>query len=55
MYAGKPLLLAIPGEAKNILEEYSCGVVANPEDPISIANAADKLSKTNERIINYEF
>ena len=40
---GKPILLAVKGDAARIVEEGNCGVVARPEDPVDIAAAACRL------------
>lgn len=43
MAIGKPILVAVKGEAANMVNEARCGVIAKPENPISLANAAIKL------------
>lgn len=45
---GKPILLAVKGDAANIIREGNCGVVAQPEDPADIAAAACKLYDMGE-------
>jgi glycosyltransferase involved in cell wall biosynthesis len=45
---GKPILLAVRGDAAKIIEEGDCGVVARPEDPVDIADAACKLYTMGE-------
>lgn len=44
MAVGKPILMAVEGDASTIVEEAECGELATPEDPLSIAVAADKLA-----------
>jgi glycosyltransferase involved in cell wall biosynthesis len=45
---GKPILLAVRGDAAAIIEDGRCGVVARPEDPADIAAAACKLFDMGE-------
>ncbi len=44
MAVGKPLLLAVKGDAATMVTAAQCGVVAKPEDPQSIADAALALA-----------
>ena len=49
MAVGKPILMAVQGEASDLVRRAGCGLLAAPQDPVSLANAADRLSKmTNE-------
>ena len=41
--AGKPLLMAVDGDAAQLVKDADCGVVAESENPKSIADAAMKL------------
>jgi len=51
MAVGKPILMAVQGEASDLVRRAGCGLVAAPQDPVSLANAADRLSKmTNEEL-----
>jgi colanic acid biosynthesis glycosyl transferase WcaI len=43
MAAGKPLLMAVDGDAAKLVKDADCGVVAESENPESIADAAMKL------------
>ncbi|WP_395009315.1 glycosyltransferase family 4 protein [Undibacterium sp.] len=43
MAVGKPILMAVSGDAADLIVQANAGVVANPEDAESIANAAEKL------------
>jgi glycosyltransferase involved in cell wall biosynthesis len=45
---GKPILLAVRGDAADIIREGNCGVVAEPENPTDIAAAACKLFDMGE-------
>jgi len=44
MAVGKPLLLAVEGDAADLVARSRCGVLAVPEDPQSIAESADRLA-----------
>jgi glycosyltransferase involved in cell wall biosynthesis len=44
MAVGKPILMAVQGEASDLVRRAACGLVAEPQDSVSLANAADKLS-----------
>lgn len=48
MAVGKPLLMAVNGNATELVEEAQCGVIAKPEDSQSIANAAIRLFQLSE-------
>lgn len=51
MAVGKPILMAVQGEASELVRRAGCGLLAAPQDPVSLANAADRLSKmTNEEL-----
>ncbi len=51
MAVGKPILMAVQGEAADLVSRAACGLVAKPQDSVSLANAADKLSKmANEEL-----
>jgi len=43
MAIGKPILVAVKGDAASLVNDARCGVIAEPENPISLANAAIKL------------
>lgn len=47
MAIGKPLLMATKGDAAQLVVEAGCGVLAVPEDPASIAQAACKLAASS--------
>lgn len=44
MAVGKPILMAVQGEASDLVRRAACGLVVEPQDSVSLANAADKLS-----------
>lgn len=44
MYAGKPVLLAVNGEAAALIDTANAGVTATPQDADSIAEAALALA-----------
>jgi glycosyltransferase involved in cell wall biosynthesis len=51
MAVGKPILMAVQGEASDLVRRAACGLVVEPQDSVSLANAADKLSKmANEEL-----
>ncbi len=43
MAVGKPILVAVKGDAANLVNEARCGLIAEPENPISLADSAVKL------------
>lgn len=43
MAAGKPVLMAVDGDAADLVREAGCGVVSESESPESIAQAAESL------------
>ena len=43
MAVGKPLLMAVEGDVVDLVKAAGCGVIAEPENPESIADAALKL------------
>lgn len=47
MAVGKPLLMAVEGDVADLVSIAGCGVIAEPENPESIADAAVKLSIMN--------
>ena len=42
MAAGKPILMAVAGDAASLVERADAGIVCKPEDPVSISNAIRK-------------
>jgi len=48
MAVGKPILMAVNGDAAELVREGRCGVVAQSEDPHSIAAAAFALAEADE-------
>jgi colanic acid biosynthesis glycosyl transferase WcaI len=41
--AGRPLLMAVRGDAANLVERSGAGIVCTPEDALSIVSAVEKL------------
>lgn len=48
MAAGRPILMAVSGDAARLVEEAQCGVTAIPEDPQSIVQAVMKLAAASD-------
>lgn len=48
MYAGRPILMAMQGEAAELVTKAGCGVVAWPQNPASIAESALRLAEMPE-------
>ena len=51
MAIGKPLLVAVKGDAANLVEEARCGLIAEPENPISLVKSALKLELMAEDVL----
>ena len=48
MASGRPILMAVAGDAARLVELAECGVTANPEDSQSIVQAAMKLAAASD-------
>lgn len=48
MAAGRPILMAVRGDAARLLEEGKAGLTCTPEDPESIAAAVERLSRMSQ-------
>lgn len=48
MAVGKPILMAVEGDAADLIRESQCGWVAEPENPEAIAEAALSLMNSNQ-------
>lgn len=48
MAIGKPILMAVQGEASDLINRAKCGLIAVPQDPDSIANTADQLASLSD-------
>lgn len=46
--AGKPILMATRGDSALLIERSGAGILAEPENPGSIANAAEKLASLSQ-------
>lgn len=44
MCAGKPLLMAVDGDASNLVRQSNCGITAESQNPEALARAAEKLA-----------
>ena len=51
MVIGKPILMAVDGDAADIIREAECGVIAESGNPDSIANAALTLNDASKQEI----
>ena len=51
MVIGKPILMAVDGDAADIIREAECGVIAESGNPDSIANAALILKDASKQEI----
>jgi glycosyltransferase involved in cell wall biosynthesis len=51
MAIGKPILMAVAGDAASLVAESGCGVLATPDDPDSIAEAALALHATDRETL----
>lgn len=49
MEAGLPIVCAIDGEARHLIEEIGSGIFAEPEDYRSVAQAVSELAENRER------
>lgn len=45
MAAGRPILMAVQGEASDLVRDAACGLFADSEDPLSLANTAEIFEK----------
>jgi glycosyltransferase involved in cell wall biosynthesis len=45
LYAGRPILMAVRGDAADIVREAEAGVLCEPEDPVSIAEGIRCLAQ----------
>lgn len=48
MATGKPILMAVPGNASEIVSESGCGILAESDNPESIATACLKFASMSE-------
>ena len=47
MAVGKPVIMAVPGDAARLVEDSRCGIVAKPEDPASLSAAIEALVRAD--------
>lgn len=48
MASGRPLIMAVEGEAAELVEGHGCGITTTPSDPSELAEAIQRLSKQPE-------
>lgn len=44
MASGRPILMAVEGEASELVERHKCGITVAPSDPAALANAVRRLA-----------
>ncbi|AYG44000.1 glycosyltransferase WbuB [Pseudomonas sp. Leaf58] len=49
MAAGKPLIMAVEGDAAQLVRDADCGVIAEPQNPQALADACIELSLLSEQ------
>ncbi len=49
MACGRPIILGVAGQAKQLLEEAGAGIAVEPEDPAALAKAIEALANDPER------
>jgi glycosyltransferase involved in cell wall biosynthesis len=49
MAAGKPLIMAVEGDAAQLVRDADCGVIAEPQNPLALADACIELSLLSEQ------
>ncbi|MFJ4066644.1 glycosyltransferase family 4 protein [Pseudomonas sp. NPDC089996] len=49
MAAGKPLIMAVEGDAAQLVRDADCGVIAEPQNPQALADACIELSLLTEQ------
>ena len=48
MAVGKPILMAVDGDAADLVRQSSCGVVADSENSVALADAAESMAALSE-------
>lgn len=43
--AGKPIIMAVPGDAASLIHDSASGLVVPPEDPVALADAIARLAR----------
>lgn len=49
MGSGKPIVLGVEGEARDVLERAGCGIPVPPEDPVALAEAIRSLAGSEKK------
>jgi glycosyltransferase involved in cell wall biosynthesis len=52
MAAGKPLLMAVDGDAADLVRESRCGYIAESENPSSLVTAVDALMNSSPEVLS---
>lgn len=52
MAAGKPLLMAVKGDAADLVEWADCGICTQPENPIALADSIEAMSLMSDLELN---
>jgi len=52
MAVGKPIVMAVEGDASDIIREANCGVICQPDCATSISNELEKLSELSDEDLN---
>ena len=45
LYAGRPIIMAVEGEAADMVREANAGIIVPPEDPNALANAIENMAR----------
>lgn len=48
MAAGRPLLMAVGGDAETLVEQANCGITCEPENPARLAEAVERLAAMSD-------
>lgn len=52
MAVGKPIVMAVEGDASDIIRQANCGVICQPDCATSISNELEKLSELSDEDLN---
>jgi colanic acid biosynthesis glycosyl transferase WcaI len=48
MAAGRPILMAVGGDAESLVQEANCGIACEPENPARLAEAVEQLADMSD-------
>jgi colanic acid biosynthesis glycosyl transferase WcaI len=51
MAVGRPILMAVKGDAADLVAQAGCGVCCEPEQPWSIAEGVERLAATAPNVL----